>query len=81
MSSFFHFADNDEPEEVGISRRVRHQGPTLKDWDSLGPQQKRKKSQRLMDELRKTSNERNVDPIMMAGSLLHRYFTYFAIVV
>ena len=51
-------------------------GPRCKDWDKLGSQQKRKESQRVYDELKKTSEARNVEPVQLVGNLLHRYFLY-----
>ena len=47
-------------------------GPRLKEWDKLGPQQKRKETQHLYDELKKTSESREVEPAQIVGSLLHR---------
>ena len=59
-------------DEEDITRQVRKQGPGLKEWDQLGPQQKRKKSQVLFNELKRTSETRVVHPVRMVGSLLHR---------
>ena len=48
------------------------QGAPMKDWTSLGPHQKRRESQRAFDELKKVASARNVEPEIVAGSLLHR---------
>ena len=48
------------------------QGAPMKDWDSLGPLQKRRVSQRAFDELKRTAKARNINPQRLAGSILHR---------
>ena len=58
---------SDEEEEI-----VRRVGPHQKDWDQLGPQQKRKKGQKLFDELNRTAKKRKIEPVRMVGSLLQR---------
>ena len=49
------------------------QGAPLKDWDSLGPLQKRRQSQKAFDEMKKSAEIRNVEPERLAGNLLHRF--------
>ena len=49
------------------------QGAQLKDWDSLGPLQKRRQSQKAFDEMKKAAQVRNVEPERLAGNLLHRF--------
>ena len=48
------------------------QGAPMKVWNSLGPEGKRKESQKALDELKKTARARNVEPERLAGTLLHR---------
>ena len=67
--------DSDEEEdEAGDARVPVHakQGAPMKDWNSLGPHQKRRESQKAFDELRKIATARNVEPERVAGSLLRR---------
>ena len=45
----------------------------MKDWDSLGPLQKRRQSQKAFDEMKKSAAIRNVEPERLAGNLLHRF--------
>ena len=49
------------------------QGAPLKAWDSLGPLQKRRQSQKAFDEMKKAAQIRNVEPERLAGNLLHRF--------
>ena len=44
----------------------------MKEWSELGPQQKRAKTQKIYDEIKKTAEERNVAPEKMVGGLLRR---------
>ena len=54
------------------AREPLKQGPPIKEWEYLGPHQKRKQSQRAFDEIKKTALARNVEPEKVAGTLLHR---------
>ena len=44
----------------------------MKEWDSLGPLQKRRESQKAFDEIKKVAQVRNVDPQRIAGNLVYR---------
>ena len=48
-------------------------GPSKKDWEELGLKQKKRRSQNLFNELKKTADASGIDPVQMVGSLLHRY--------
>ena len=47
-------------------------GPPMKDWEDLGQCQKRKVTQRVVDQLNLTAQERNVEPVKLVGSILRR---------
>ena len=64
---------NDDDQNDEVVRQVKRVGPRQKMWEELGPQQKRKQSQKLFDELKKVSETRGVEPVRMVGNLLHRY--------
>ena len=51
---------------------VRRTGPSLKSWDELGYDRKRKVTQTVFDELSKTALERGIEPVQLAGNLVHR---------
>ena len=72
-SKVFPLDDQDDDE---VQRRVGRLGPRRKEWEKLGPQQKRKETQHLFDELKKTSETREVEPVQMVGSLLHRLVSF-----
>ena len=61
------FGDPDE-----IHRQVKKLGPRQKKWEELGPQQRRSVTQGLYDDMKKVAVCRGVDPVKLAGSLLHR---------
>ena len=44
----------------------------MKDWDDLGPHQKRMLSQKAFDEVKKTSAARGIEPVRLIGTLLRR---------
>ena len=52
------------------------QGAPMKDWDDLGPLQKRRQSQSAFDEVKKAALARNVDPQRVAGNILHRLLIF-----
>ena len=62
-------ADDGEEEEV---HRMGRTGRPMKDWASLGPQQKRAKTENLYQELKRTAEARQVSPVKLVGSLLRR---------
>ena len=64
--------DSGDEDDGGMVPVHAKQGAPMKEWDSLGPHQKRKQSQRVFDELKKTANARKVEPERLAGTLLHR---------
>ena len=51
---------------------VRRTGPSIKSWDELGVDRKRKVTQTVFDELSKTAQERGIEPVQLAGNLVHR---------
>jgi hypothetical protein len=62
---------DEENDAVAVEVHAK-QGPPMKPWDSLGPSQKRKQSQRAFDELKNIASVRKVEPGRLAGTLLHR---------
>ena len=72
--------DNDNVVDVPVPV-IAKQGCPKKDWDKLGQESKRKESQKILLELQKTAENRNVDPVQLAGTILHRseylQFIYF----
>ena len=63
-------ADSGVPDE--IHRQIKKLGPRQKEWEELGPQQRRSVTQGLYDDLKKMAVCRGVDPVRLIGSLLHR---------
>jgi hypothetical protein len=60
--------DAEDAHEEGMRRT----GPPEKNWQDLGPRQKKRKSQKVFDELKKTAASGGVAPVQIVGSLLHR---------
>ena len=48
------------------------QGAPMKNWEYLGPHQKRRLSQKALDEVKRAAAARNVAPEKIAGAVLHR---------
>ena len=44
----------------------------MKNWEYLGPHQKRRLSQKALDEVKRAAAARNVAPEKIAGAVLHR---------
>ena len=47
-------------------------GAPRKDWGTLGQARKRMETQGIMDEIKKTAVVRNVEPVKLIGTILHR---------
>ena len=71
MLSFSAGEEVDDAEEEGV-RRIEKTGRPMKRWQDLGPQQKRAKSQKLFDELKRTAKTRQISPVKLVGGLLRR---------
>ena len=62
----------EEEEETEEVPEILKQGAPMKEWEFLGPHQKRKQSQKAFNEIQKTARARNIEPEKIAGTLLHR---------
>ena len=60
---------DDEPPVV-----LNRTGPAKKAWEELGPKQKKRRCQEVFNELKKSAAECGIEPVQLAGSLIHRYF-------
>ena len=47
-------------------------GAPMKEWEDLGPHQKRKETQKIFDEIKKTAQARKVEPVRLVGTMLRR---------
>ena len=47
-------------------------GAPRKAWGDLGQGRKRIETQGIMDEIKKTADARNVEPVKLIGTILHR---------
>ena len=47
--------------------------PPIKEWESLGQDRKRKVTQKVVDEVTKTAQERRMEPEKLVGAILKRY--------
>ena len=56
-------ADSGDPDE--IHRQIKKLGPRQKEWEELGPQQRRSVTQGLYDDLKKMAVCRGVDPVRL----------------
>ena len=56
----------------GVPVEIRKTGPSKKSWEQLGLKQKKRRSQDLFNELKKTADASGIEPVQMVGSLLHR---------
>ena len=66
-------AINDESEqELQGNENHLKQGAPMKAWEELGSRHKRRESQKAVDEIKKVSVARNVEPEKIAGTVLHR---------
>jgi hypothetical protein len=65
--------DESAEDEVQPVPVVSKSGAQKKSWENLGQERKRSETQKIVDELQKTAQARNVEPIRLIGTVLHRY--------
>ena len=56
-----------------VDDEISRTGPKEKNWQDLGPRQKKRTSQQAFEEIHKTAQCRGVEPVQIVGSLLHRH--------